>query len=334
MAKSKTEVKNPLELTKYIVIEPYADPERYNGGFEKSGFSGEPTAPLNYEIASTNQTGSNRVLCGLDAHGVDVIKCKNEEERAAKVKLINDTLDYLEKKHKISREILDAQNIQFWKSPEMRLHLTRGQGTTLDKDNWRHLCLYYAIKAGGIPEIAPSYEEAVKMAKMGAKVTHYLYVKEEVDAAKSSPIVERAMLITELGSVYQSDTDKLFYLAVNALPASKEFRFKTTPKALFAALIEYIEAKDDQKILIKKRLEEMNALLKMGIKELKLRAMVKMGEYLRYIRKPKDSEEYFDIQTGEPMGKNLKQVLDFLDNPINDKVYQYLEEKLKDYWSK
>lgn len=325
---------NLLENYKFITIEPYENPNITTTWHAKTGCSGEPEASVDLPIAYTDQTGSNRFLTGLDDRAYK-LKNLNEEEKKAKIDEIHSTIEFLKTNFMLDPKVLEADNFNFWGNPEMNIKVKRGEGLTFDiRGNYRDILKVFAIRNGGYPEIAGSYQEAASLTAIGKKVTHFLYQKEEVDDIKNSPKIEKAMLTTKFYNLYETSPETLFYVAVVLLPSSKSYGNRTTSTTLLTDLVNYIEGDEGTiKVNMKKRITEVRKVLDATAEEKMLKATVKIAEFLRIIKRDKEGD-YSDIQTGELLGRTPEAVIEFLRNPIHLDIYQDIKNKVNEYWSK
>ena len=107
---------------------------------------------------------------------------------------------------------------------------------------------------------------------------------------------------------------------------------KNTPvDVLYQNMDKYIngETVDKDK---KKTAQNFIDISKLDPETLKLRALVKDATYLKLLALKGDGMIYH-MDSGQAMGKNSTQVVEFLRNPLNDEILKSLLSTLEKYWA-
>jgi hypothetical protein len=310
---------NKLTPVKAAIV-PYFDPEILNLGLEKYGWVTFPNTEI---IEFIGQDSTGRFLTGIDPFGYDLRGTVDEEERTAKVEERNNIIKRLEQVY--GEGALDARNNTFWSAFSLDI-----------KDNYRALdfsmpkdeLIFHAIRAGGFEEVAPTYEEAQNSPKL---YKYYLKIAEEEAAIKTqlTKITNKAKgLLTDLT---EKDPKKVFYISKLLLSPNNEFRLNTPVDVLYEKLDMFIDGQI-VKTNKKETASQFLAAVKMSKEDLTLHAITIDAIFYRVLYD--ESGNYYNKQTETRLGKNIKEIVEFLKNPINATELENIEARVREKWGK
>ncbi len=321
---SKNEKK--VDLTRKVSVRQYVDSEVFNMGLEQYGlsvFSGENGSGGHKEWIGYKETGGVLVyMTGLDVNADYVLKIKDDEKREALITQIKEIKKVLEDRY--GKDNLDPRNKAFWSKifidvrvPVLELHL----------DSPSDLLLYCGIKAGGFSEIAGSYEQAKEANK---SYKFYLHEEAEVMNIKVEVTRLRNKCKMELENIYTADSEHLFLIAKVYLPIERGYSRKTSIDTLYDDINNMVEGQS-----IKTNLKESPKLFlelsKLSKIDLRYKAIVKECNYQKAIDKDKDNRLTNKI-TGNTMGKNEEDVIEYLKNPLHQEDLLALADKVDKIW--
>lgn len=303
-----------------ISIEPYFDPNIPNQGLENYGLATFPETELQ-EFITLDEHG--RYVTGLDVDAPSVVYLEDQEEKEAKEKEITDIIKRLERVLGIGK--LNATNHDFWST--FILQIKNGQ-RILDIRKPLDEVIYHAIRAGGFEEIAPSYEHAQKSNKI---YKYYLKRDDEEAAVKMqySKLIGKAKGI--LVDMSEDDQYKMFLISKTLLTPSNEFKRTTAPDIIYGKLELFIEGtivKDNKKDTVKQFLDAV----KQDKETLTIKAYVTDAVYHRMIVQESDGH-FYNKQTQTRYGKNLKEVINYLKNPINQSELDNISARVEKKWN-
>lgn len=304
---------------KAVSIEPYFDPEVPNMGFEKYGMSMAPGSEVT-EYLSKDVNG--RYITGLDVNSPSIMYLEDEEEKTAREKEIADVIERLEKV--FGKNVLEARNSEFWSDFTLKLTHT---GKSLDFTNPRDEITYYAIKAGGFEAIAPSLESA----RDGEYKFYLRQVEKDADLK-----IERAKAINKakaaLTELDEEDPYKLLLVAKTVLAPNNEFSEKTPKSIIYDKLDQFIEGKivkDNKRATVKQFLEAFRR----DVESLYIESLVKDALYFNFIIREGDGY-FYNQQTETRLGKNEKEIIKHIENPINQLEFENLKGRVEAKFNK
>ncbi len=303
-----------------VSIEPYFDEAIENMGLEKHGLTTFPETEIQEDI-SKDENG--RYLSGLDIHSPSVMYIEDDEEREAKIKEIQDTVNRLEKVIGVGK--LEPTNKQFW--GDFTLFIRNGR-RELDLKRPLDEVLYHAIKARGFTEVAPSYEAA----KDTNHVYKYYLKREEEEAAvrtQYSKLVDKASGL--LAALAEEDSYKMFLISKHLLTMSNEYKRNTPPDIIYAKLRQFIAGeivKDNKKETVKQFLE----CYKLEKEILTLKAYVNEALYRKFLIQESDGH-FYNKQTQTRYGKNVSEVVNYLKDPINQSELDNISSRVEKKWT-
>jgi len=216
----------------------------------------------------------------------------------------------------------------YWDTVELKLD---NDGKVLDKSNPHDLVIYYAIMASGLSMVAPSLQAA-----MNAQGAYKFYLDQPEETADIK--TEHKKLRNQAGGYLESmrlnDENRLFLMSkMVAVQGSAMYRRggpNYTPIGqMYDDQCRYIdgEAGDGKQIAVQKFIEFYN----MKIDELTRRAVIKDAAELHLIEPKGDGRLYYK---NEPLGKTIDEMVEYLNSPLNEKVWIELRDKVEEDWTK
>lgn len=303
-----------------ISIEAYVDPNIPNNGYEKYGFATAPNTELT-EYISIDE--NKRAVTGLDVNALSISYIEDEETREAKISEINEIITRLEKV--VGKGKLSADNLDYWSNFVLKVQDQR----YLDLKKPADEIIYHAIRAGGFSEVARTYDEARNENKI---FKFYLKRDDEEAAVKTQhkKIVAKAKGL--LVDLLESDTNKLFLMSKILLSTSNEFKRSTVPDIIyntFEGFIDGLIAKDNKQETPKQFLDAA----KLDKEDLTVQALVNDAVYNRVIIQESSDNYFYNKLTQTRYGKNLKEVINYLKNPINQAELDNVTERVEKKWN-
>lgn len=226
--------------------------------------------------------------------------------------------------------ILDPFNHEFWKDIKLKIEK---KNINLDiKNDMNHKLLYYVIKAGGIYEVAPTYE-----AIMDGPIRKRFYMVEPQHLAEVEAQTDR-MLNEALYSLVSLEKEKTFddmFLVHKNLVQSDRGVTKQTPKAtIYKDLSDYIHGRlqrTDKKQTPRKFIEAVE-LTKKDKKKLYIQAYVKEAIYFNFLFTAEDSQ-FQNIETKTKYGSTIAKAVSYLSNPANEDELENIKSRVEKKWS-
>lgn len=274
-----------------------------------------------YEFVVQNRTlpgGKFRYVTGLEEE--DVQEERKEEVRQAKAELENF----------YGKGVLNPANEEFWK--DIKLTLNK-KNTFLDLNkNIQDKLFYYIIKGGGIPEIAPTYRDAVD------KAQQMRWFLVEPDQLADLSVEEDKYYDRAIAGLVDLETNKTFddmMLVHKVLVTSDRGITRQTPKsAIYKDLSDFIKGKivkTDKKRTPAQFVETME-LLKKDRKKLYITAYVKDAIYFNFIHTNNDNQ-LVNMETKTKYGGSADAVVKKLYNPAFQEELENIKLKVEKKWS-
>lgn len=262
--------------------------------------------------------GKYRYVTGLDPLEYD------EDKRPE----IEEAVKYLENWY--GKGSLDPFNETFWKDINIKLDK---KNIFLDiANNAEHKLLYYVIKAGGIQEIAPTYNEAVEASQ--PKKWFMVEPEELADiSVQSDRTINKAIAALEWLDEEKTFDDMM--LVHKVLITSDRGATKNTPKsALYKDLSGFIHGtivKTNKKQTPSQFIETVN-LIKTDKKKLYISAYVKEAVYFNFLT-PGEDGGLVNTETRTKYGASQEKAIAFLSNPVNQEELDNIKERVEKKWS-
>jgi hypothetical protein len=316
--KTKKPKKNKMALSK-LSIEPYFEAEMPNMGLEKYGMVSFPDTEVR-EYLSIDVNG--RFVTGVDPDAVAIESIDDEQEREIKRAEIVKIKERLERV--FGKGSLDALNEKFWATFELTIKNSRRD---LDLRQPKDEIVYHAIKAGGFDIVAPDFNTA----KTSNKLYKFYLKKEEEESEnkiKYTKVINKAKGI--LAEMYDSDPSLMFRIAKVALAAANNFKPTTAPGIIFEKLNDFIDGKV-VKTNKRETATQFLAFAKQDRETLTITGIVHDAIYYNMLIQEKDGH-YYNKETEARYGKNIKEIVEFLKNPINSTELENITDRIEHKW--
>lgn len=330
--------KHPSNKKGPISVKPYFDPNVSNMGLEKYGISLYDGVLHTEQLACIESNGISRYLTGLNEFAPEVVLIEDADLKAAKVKDIRETVAFLEKF--LAANVIDPKDVDFWnKVKKLKPDNDEFWGTimiscgnqplVLDSKDPYDLIKIRAIEAGGFSGIAKSFDHARAMMQAPK---FYLDKFEETVATKNEPRKMKNKALAELQKLFDKNQNKLFYVAKVVDGNSVQYKKSTPNDIMYDNMDKYINGESYEKNAgraAKTFLDACNA----DMESLKIRAIVKDATYYKYLALNSDGF-IKHMESNTPVGKNPTEIVEFLKNPLNEKILDSLMNKIETEWLK
>jgi hypothetical protein len=338
--------KLPLSLTELptvsdhgkISVRPFFDPNAENLGLQNYGLSLFDGVYHEEQLACIEINGTRRFITGLNPFAPDV-KMLPKEMREARTNEIHKIVSQLEAElnanivspddpdfwNKI--KLLKPDNYEFWEKLSIRCG---NQAVPLDPEkNPFDLLKLCAIEAGGFSMVCRSYEDARNKA-----VAPKFYLDKTIDTISNKTEVKkiRNRALAELESLFRSKQNKLMYVAKVVDANSVQYKKSTPNDVIYDNMDKFITGAGVESNL-KRAAESFLNTAALDMETLKIKSLIKDSTFYKLIA-PKSDGLLYHMSTSTIMGRNASECLEFLKNPLNDKVLADLLEVVEDYWKK
>jgi len=331
----------PTNATKAgaITVKPYFDSKVSNLGLENYGVSLFDGVFHEEEIALIERNGIKRYLTGLNEFAPEVKLIQDPEQKASKIRDIRTTVAQLERD--LAANIIDIEDPEFWNKVKIvspnndefwgKIKMRTGNQTiNLDpaKDPY-DLIKIYAIEAGGFSGIAKSFEDA-----RGRSVSPKFYLDKYIETVSTKTEVTklRNRALSELTSMFDKNTNKLFYVAKVVDAHSTQYKKSTPNDVIYEIMDKYINGQGVE-INLKRAAQSFLDACAMDMETLKLKAIIKDSTFYKFII-PKADGFIYHLESSVMMGRNASDCLDFLKNPLHEETLVNLTKKVEQYWNK
>jgi hypothetical protein len=262
-----------------------------------------------------------------------------EQEREAKQKEIKKIVLAVEKQlagniireddeewwNKVKR--VRPDNIAFWSSADMEIVLDNDPIVLEPTKRATDMLKYISIKAGGVPEIAKNLDDARSRAKAPK---FYLDELEQTASIKTELSKLRNKAGSELQKLFDKNSNKLLYVCKVIDANSTQYRKSTPLDIMYENMDNYIQGLSVEKDK-RKTAQHFLDTAELDMETLKLRALVKDATFYKHIAIKGDGMIY-DMESGDAMGKNPSQVVEYLKNPLNEETLKRLMTRVEQYW--
>lgn len=356
----------PSRVRGTISIKPYVSGEE-NMGLEKpdeahpDGLAIMPGAYQMDRIGCDARGNIETYFTGLNEMAPEVQSITDKDRKRAKVSEIRNVVAYLENtvagNFDINRESCmdnygtrtddfwtkvkmfrssapiqyDGNKLRvstYWDSVELKLS---NETTKLNLTDPHDLVKFYAIEARGLSMVAPSLKVAIE--EQGYKF--YMDTPFETADIRTEFKKLRNKAGGLLDDMFDNDEARLFFTAKLCTPVGgSELRrggpLYTPKDMLYERVCKYIdgESEDRDKRIV---LNKFIALCDMDIDELTRRAVVKDAAELHLIEPKSDGRLYY-IRMNVPLGKNIEEIVTYLDGTLNEPVWSSLRDDVENEW--
>jgi len=335
----------PMKIEKHssnkrgpISVRPYFDPTIPNMGLEKYGISLYDGVMHEEALACVEANGIARYLTGLNEFAPEVVLEEDPEKKEAMIKDIRQTVAQLERV--FASNIIDPKDEDFWNKVKTlkpdnhtfwgKISIRCGnQPLTLDPKDPNDLIKIRAIEAGGFSGIAKTYDLARAMVQ---SPKFYLDKFEETVATKNEPRKLKNKALAQLQKMFDSNQNKLFYVVKVVDGNSIQYKKSTPNDVLYDNMDRYINGETLEKNITraaKTFLDASNA----DMESLKIRALIKDATYMKLLALNSDGF-IKHMESNTPVGKNPSEIVEFLKNPLNEKILDILMQKIENEWNK
>lgn len=321
-----------------ISVRPYFDPNVMNMGLEKYGISLYDGVVHTEQLACVESNGISRYLTGLNEFAPEVVLMENKDEREAKIKDIRETVAFLEKV--LASNVIDPADKEFWnKVTKLKpdnaafwgtiMISTGNQPLVLDPKDPYDLIKIRAIEAGGFSGIAKSFDIARAMTQAPK---FYLDKFEETVATKNEPRKLKNKALAELQKLFDKNTNKLFYVTKVVDGNSVQYKKSTPNDVMYDNMDKFINGESFEKNAARAAKTFLDAC-EADMEMLKIRALVKDATYYKLLALNSDGF-IKHMESNTPVGKNPSEIVEFLKNPLNEKILDTLMRKVETEWNK
>lgn len=336
---STTETLAPISIsTGSVKILPYLAGNRKNMGLEKYNMVVFDGIVHSEQLACIELNGITRFITGLDEFAPEVKGIPDEAVRNAKIKEIRKTVAKLEQD--LVGNILDIEDKEFWNKVEMLKPTNATFWNTVgiacsndpitlepEKDPM-DLIKVFCIEAGGFSMVAKNFDEA-----RSCSVPPKFYL-DRFQAAESSKLEGKKtknMALAELQKIYDSKSEKLFFL-IKCLDANS-IQYKTsTPKdTLYDQCDKFINGQGLEKS-ISKAAQMFLDTAKLTMTQLKIKSIVRDAMYFKFINHQNGA--FYHVESNTLLGDSMVQCIEALMNPMNDKILDSVQKSVEAYWVK
>lgn len=332
-----TMVELPTVAAGKIAVKPYFDSSVENMGLQTYGLSLFDGVAHEEQLACIELNGQIRYLTGLNPFAPEVKMIKDSEEREARIAEIVKTVAALEAE--LAGNILDTSSSTFWNEVKLlrpdnhdfwgKISI-RCSNESLHLDPQKNpydLIKMIAIEAGGFSIVAKSYEDAKARA-----VRPKFYLDKEVSTMGSKTEVKKLTnaAISELDSIFKKNPTKLMYIAKVVDNNSTYYKKSTPLDIIYDNLDKYIKGEAYEKNL-KRAAESFTEACGLDMETLKVKCIIKDASTYKFVA-PKSDGMLYHMPTNSMMGRNVAECIEYLKNPVNDKIFGDLLSSVEKFW--
>lgn len=320
-----------------VSIRPYIDPEQTNQGLEKYDMVIFDGVAHEEQVACIELNGIKRFLTGLNEFAPEVNRLPADMKQA-KVNEIRKVVAELEKQ--LAGNVLDVEDKEFWNKvvllkPNNEEFWNKisircsNQIVYMDPVvNPYDLIKVYAIEAGGFSIVARSFEEAKSRA---VPPKFYLDKAIETVGVKTEVKKIRNKALAELQKMFEKNSNKLMYVCKVVDSNSVQYKKNTPLDVMYDNMDKYINAHGVER-QERRAAESFLAAASLDPETLKIKALIKDATYYKIIV-PKSDGFIYHLESSSLMGRNPTDCLEWLKNPLNDKILGEILNKIESYWN-
>lgn len=320
-----------------IAVRPYVDPERDNMGLQLYGIVVHDLIKQTESLACLEKDGIKRYVTGLNEYAPEVKKIADPKLKAARIKHIRETVALLEKE--LMMNIIDPKDADFWNQVKLlradnsefwdRIEIACGNDPVfLDPTDPYDLIKIIGIEAGGFSLIAPSFEIAKNMS---IPPKFFLDKEESTISSKTEVKKLRNRAISELQNLFDKDNTKLMLVAKVVDANSTQYKNSTPNDIIYDNMDKFIQGEGVERNKTRAAQTFLD-VSRLDIETLKIRAIIKDSSFYKLIN-PKADGFIYHTKFDTMMGKNPAELIEYLRNPLNDRVLEDLMNSVEKYWN-
>lgn len=343
MAKKQESIGMMVELptvshTGKVSVRPFFEEDVENMGLQNYGLSLFDGVAHEEQLACIEQVdGNRRYLTGLNPFAPEIKMIRDKEEREAKILAINTIVAQLEAE--LASNIIDPKSPTFWNEvkllrPDNDAFWSKisircsNEIVHLDPEkNPYDLIKMYAIEAGGFSIVAKSFDDA-----KARPVRPKFYLDKDINTIASKTEVKKLTngAIAELDALFKKNPTKLMYIAKVVDGNSSQYKKSTPLDIIYDNMDKYIKGEGLEKNLARAAKQFMDAV-ELDSDTLKIKALVKDASFYKFIA-PKSDGMIYHMSSNSMMGRNVAECIEYLKNPLNDKIFGELLTAVERYW--
>lgn len=327
---------NPSTKRGPITIRPYFDATSTNMGLETYNMSLFEGVYHEEQLACIERNGIKRYVTGLNEFAPEVKLIKDDERRNAIIKEIRSKVAQLERE--LAANVLKEDDPEFWNKVVLlkpdnddfwgKISVRCGNDAVhLDptKDPY-DLIKVTAIEAGGFSIVAKNLEDA-RSRPVAPKF--YLDKFEETVVTKTELKKIKNKALSELDKLYNKNPKKLFLVAKVIDMSSINYKSSTSNDTVYDNMDTYINGQSHESNQ-RRAAQSFLDTSTQDMETLKIRAVIKDSTFLKIISLKSDGFIYHTA-SGNLLGRNPSEVLEFFKNPLNERTFLEVVEKVEHY---
>lgn len=335
---SLTLVSNGPSATGPISIKPLINPESDNMGLQDYNLVVFPGTFQEEQLACLEKNGIKRYITGLNEFAPEVKNIKDPEQREAVIKDIRETVAQLEKE--LASNIIDPKDPDFWSKVKLlkpdndefwsKISVRCGNEPLFlnPKNDPFDLIKLKAIEAGAFSIVAKSWDDAQAMARPPK-----FYLDKTIDSVASRTQTKklRNKALSELDKLYNKNINKLMYVCKLVDAHSAQYRKSTPIDIMYENMDLYINGEGIERNALRAAETFLNAV-ELDMETLKLKALVKDASFYKIIA-PRADGMIYHMQTSTMLGRNVSEIVEYLKNPLNERMLVDILNAVEPMWN-
>ena len=336
--KPETIVYNRFNSLGTISIKPLVDNSNPNTlGLNDHGLAIFPSTQQREQITAYESNGIVRYASGLDEFAPEIQEITDQRIKEQKIKDIRIMVSYLERV--IGRNHVDVNdedfcdkvktihpnNAAFWNT--VYIICDNNQRVLEPLKDPMDMILLLAIEAGGFSIVAKSYDDA-----MALQNPPKFYLEKSLEKVGIQAKVKRLKnnALAKLNMVSEKNKKQLLYLVKLCDKSGVDLKYTTPTDILYDIADDYINGKlsDSSAEFYSKRFLEMASL---PFDLLEIKAIVSDSAYYHIIQFKGDNKIYH-TKSGVMLGRNVKEVAEYMQNPLNQDIYNSIKTEMLKNW--
>lgn len=336
--KPETIVYNRFNSLGTISIKPLVDNSDPNTlGLNDHGLAIFPSTQQREQITAYESNGIVRYASGLDEFAPEIQEITDQRIKEQKIKDIRIMVSYLERV--IGRNHVDVNDEDFWDKVKtihpnnaafwntVYIICDNNQRVLEPLKDPMDMILLLAIEAGGFSIVAKSYDDA-----MALQNPPKFYLEKSLEKVGKQANVKRLKnnALAKLNMVSEKNKKQLLYLVKLCDKSGVDLKYTTPADILYDIADDYINGKlsDSSSEFCSKRFLEMASL---PFDLLEIKAIVSDSAYYHIIQFKGDNKIYH-TKSGVMLGRNVKEVAEYMQNPLNQDIYNSIKTEMLKNW--